>query len=320
MLRFTNSDFYCQSFHFVILHCKNYFTVADFLEFCREKGLNRSSSPPSQNSSEPVKSGSNERKNSNIRDVIPSKAELNEDDTTIFTSSLCSFLQDKQKFIRESKPLQCDADSVSATQESGNQNKEEDPALNAENSKVLNQSDQRSSSKSAQVVAVANIAKLKANTVPKLRSAFYQRTCNRQNINTTPRLSLSNDEAKEANLTSNGAEIKSSTATPRNLVTARSSEYSSTKLQQPSREWNALVEQDIMKLYESGDPRVSLSALNSHPPSNQWVQVQNQVDAKVSNADHTPSYVLALANLFRKRVQVSCLDRLICFVRNILNG
>ena len=68
----------------------------------------------------------------------------------------------------------------------------------------------------------------------------------------------------------------------------------------PTKEWTAEVENEIMRLYENG---FNTNDFPTHPTGG-IVQVKQQVDSKVTAADQTPNYVLALANLFRRRMQV----------------
>ena len=260
-----------------------------------------------QKSTLPGKVDVSGRKNSISRDQPNSQinGEKFDEDMTSCTSSLCSFLEDKLKFIRESSLLHHEVELATSGQDSDNLKKEEECNSNPSTDKTSNCSGQRITVKSA---AVAPNLRIKPDITPKLKRAFYRRVHERRNSNTTPRLSMSSDEAKDKTSTNNSVENKTSTLTsPHNsiaTIATRPVEYLTTKLQQPSRESKAVMEQDIMKLYENGDPRLTLLAMNRLPANNQWAQVQSQVDAKVSNADHTSSYVLALANLFRKRVQV----------------
>ena len=138
--------------------------------------------------------------------------------------------------------------------------------------------------------------KAKLDNAPKLCSAFFRQKIEKKH--SVPKILFRSEELKPNSQDKN--EITNDTT-----AVSKSSESALSSHRKTCRQWNADVELDIMRLYENAVPEVRLSALYNQQSSPQrWSTVKEQVDKKLSNAEQTPSYVLALANLFRKHTQV----------------
>lgn len=269
----------------------------DFVDICCARGLARNRSSSYKGSEDAAKTSHDFRKGSNPRDLPPQKP--TEDKRTIlkdnskFISMLCSFLYDKEKFVKESVPrpihsLQPSSNKSSEVKEKSNETNFDHTSSNKTLHKNLNANQQE------------NIeTKPKFDSAPKLAGSFFHKNVEKKNA--LPRISLRNEGAK-LNSQDDAPETE---ATGNDGTAASKPNDNNPSTRKSVRKWNADVEQDIMKLYESGAPGASLAVLDNQQNDSQRLgSVKEQVDAKLSNAEQTPSYVLALANLFRKRMQV----------------
>lgn len=88
------------------------------------------------------------------------------------------------------------------------------------------------------------------------------------------------------------------------------------------KEWNSDVENEILRLYESSEPKSTLICDWALPQTGNGFDhspgqmhrnckhdyafaVERSVESRLARAEQTPNYVLALANMFRKRLEVS---------------
>ena len=257
--------------------------VLDFLHFCRTNGLARSASAPPEKNSPRVET----LKQSN--GITPEQKKTEEaSNETQYLSSLCSFLQDKSKFIRDSRYVSSNIRTNRALTESQEEHKENNFQQSRASSKAL-------------IPRTLTEKQIAAKTAQHLVNGKQNK-----NLPTRDKTKISADEKlkteKEKDVST--TEVSSDNAT---FSLARSDKNSSTypKRKQPSWEWNKMMEEDLIRLYESEDTSTSLPT----PGVVQWTQNRENVERKMSSSEQTPSYVLALANLFRKRVQVSKLHK-----------
>ena len=255
-----------------------------------------------EESSPPLNSNGNVKKvplNKNSSAKAATNEEEKKKNVSKYISSLCSFLQDKLKFIRESGSGPTEAPENQAKLKTGS-----DGTNNNSPNELKSPSSSEENRNRTRSLSLDNDQRSKCDSIPKLSNAFFRRSSDKKKSTSLPKILLRSDNEK-----ANKSEVKllpicsDAETVPESRLEEQSP--SSASPRRTTREWTAGVEHEIMRLYESGAPGAGLAAFDPQPHPLRWSQVKDQVESKLNNADHTPSYVLALANLFRKRMQVS---------------
>ncbi|XP_076814651.1 uncharacterized protein LOC143460874 isoform X1 [Clavelina lepadiformis] len=274
----------------------------ELLQFCQSRGLTRATTAPvirTQNQQTTSASKKGQQKKNSIGIEVSNEKTLRDDPRYI--THLCSSLKDKKKFLRDAEGLTDEDDSVKIqnkgpfiklTKQDDKGKQKQQNTVNKDETGKTEKTNPRATSFAEKASDVKPTTNAKDNN-PKddIKSA-------RQ---TLPNLKFDDsDESKHsvspisvASVNKHGSWSPFSGETPRTIP-----------LKKTTREWNAEVESNIMRLYECSGPGAGLPLLDSKPHPRGLANVKEQVETKVSNADHTPSYVLALANLFRRRMQI----------------
>lgn len=205
------------------------------------------------------------------------------------TASLCASLKDKGKFVRESRgqPTEIPNDDAKSRQDMSEKNQDAKKVKETQPS-VLNHND----------------ADAESTTTTEENSSQHSSS-------SFPRLNSNANDEQDIN-----ARVKFPTSPSRSSGDFHRQGAS----RKPVREWSADVETEIMRLYESSGPGSGLSVLEAKSGAKAGLRMKDQVESKLNNSDHTPSYVLALANLFRRRMQVRLCVEIVCvYYDHILN-
>jgi len=304
-----------------------FYIIADLVYFCRSRGIIKtptiSLQPNRANTSNNLSTTGRDVKN-NSRQSVLSAVTCQKDSSSLNKAisnatvaedfrcgeQLCSYLKDKRRFVRESlgieeKSTAADVHRESAEQKSLNKLSHSEKPNKLQFAPTLSSSvtTQETKSRAIDTILSEKLDSGDDEASPDSCESVIQTA-------TLPQILISGVKNDLGDRSSKSASSSKHNSPPSSLSPGEQRRTPS--LKKHAKEWGAEVETKIMKLYENSTPEVNyLTALDakSHPSS--IFKLRSNLESKYSSTEHTPSYVLALANLFRRRMQVR--DKQACF-------
>ncbi|XP_078487718.1 uncharacterized protein LOC100186143 [Ciona intestinalis] len=280
----------------------------DFLQFCKSRGLARvPTAPPltTQTSCPNLDVNKNYQRRTVATAGVQASRQQKAETSSImsdmakmvnaeskYIAMLCSSLVDKRKFLRDSENRPpTPKDSIPAAE---NLKKTEITLNTITANKVVRVPP--ATHEVGKPINNTNAIMEKEHTESDSNSSGSSSKSNSK----FPKIFMRNEREPAASCTSPISNV----STTKLAYISNSNETKRIPARRPPREWTAEVENEIMRLYENGAPGTGLGTVDAKPQPRPMSNVRDQVESKLNNADHTPSYVLALANLFRRRMQI----------------
>nr|XP_002131997.1 uncharacterized protein LOC100186143 [Ciona intestinalis] len=279
----------------------------DFLQFCKSRGLARvPTAPPltTQSSCPNLDVSKNHQRRTVATAGVQASRQQKAETSSImsdmakmvnaeskYIEMLCSTLVDKRKFLRDSenRPPTPNDSTVAAENL-----KKPEITLNTTANKIVRVPP--ATGEIGKPISNTNAIGEKENTESDSNSSGSSSKSNSK----FPKIFMRNEREPAASCSSPISNVSKTKL----VYISNSNETKRIPARRPPRQWTAEVENEIMRLYENGAPGTGLGSVDVKPQPRPMSNVRDQVESKLNNADHTPSYVLALANLFRRRMQI----------------